>query len=118
MKMKKSAVMFITIIILIIITIIGLFLGTLAIKQIRLNREILWSGLAIFGADAAIEKNLYHLIKEGEAQNNCSNDPSNWNKLGNDVYYCLKFEGDSKEPTKLIGQGYYRGVIRALEVNF
>jgi hypothetical protein len=115
--MRKSTILFITIIILIITSILGLFIGSLILKQVKFNREILYSGIAIAAADAGIEKALY-LMVNNQLTSTCNLSFSNWEALDNGASFCIDYEGDVSNPEKLESKGYFRGVYRALEIYF
>ena len=115
--MHRSVILFITIIILIIISILGLFIGSLVLKQVRFNREILYSGAAIAAADAGLEKALY-LMVNNQLASTCNLTVENWELLGNGAKFCISYEGDPSSPNKLEGKGYFHGVYRALEIYF
>jgi len=118
-RQKKGITLYLTIVILGLLSAIGLGLSLIVFTQVKIVREIGYSVNALLSADTGVEKALYEMYVNGnttgtfnEILDNASFTvkiiPSGSSECPSSLFdwYCIKSEGEFKNVFRLVEAGY------------
>jgi len=120
---KKGTTLYLAVIVLSVLLTISIGLSLIIFGQIKIQREIGLSVVALCAAESGIERALYAIYKENILQPDTATSITSTLDNGSSyiVYIYASSTGQCDSSTQyycLKSRGNFRGVVRAIEVSF